>query len=141
VETRTRVKATELKRLVREAWAAIVRAGQHSEYLEKALAECERVEREHRAFMGRAPYRAKYTLSVADTARYFVAKITSESHAVPKTWTDVVQIRRDFHYCGALREAILERAVDLGDGGIMRALVRSEEFKAIDYAGDIALGW
>jgi hypothetical protein len=129
------MKRKELKNQVYLAWATIERAAGGSSLLGKALAESERIEREHRA-MGRrflaGISRPRYALNVYDTARYFVAKITSERHPVPKSWREVTNWRADFPLCQALREEIKAA----GNGA---ALVRTEGFKAIDYAGDIAL--
>lgn len=124
----------ELKELVNAAWERLLAAtpNQATNLLAECLDKSERIEKDHRRFIAHGVPNARYRLTTTEAARYFVVKLTSEAIPVPKTWTDFQSWRADMPLCQALREQIQ-------GAGKGPALIQSEAFKAIDYAGDIAL--
>lgn len=121
----------QLFRVVRDHFARLTTVAQSEQIFHDALAACERDEREHRAFMARRGQR-RYALSVDDTARYFVVHYLAEHVRPPTKWADF-QIKAGAILSYALDERLRERLYHA-------PVVISDEFRAIDYARDIALG-
>jgi hypothetical protein len=135
------MKRAQVLKEVQAAWWALERVAGHTDLLGKCEAESLRVEKEHRAMGRRFTNGANhYTMSAEWAARYFVVKHVCEHMPIPQTWAAFEGYRVDVAMSQALREQLQKHrdaSVRVSYNSMRRNL--TEAFKAIDYAGDIAL--
>ncbi len=130
---------TQIEKTIREAWTHLVRAcgrdGDTDSMLDKALETSTRVEKGHRKFMRSLP--GGYVVGVDMAAKLFVLRHVYDGCSVPKSWSDVVDIRDDLPLAYALHE-ILKRRNDAHGKPLFTHAFPDTAFLAIDYAKDIA---
>lgn len=130
----------KMRKTVRDAWSALRAVGEVAVppyTLDECLAASLAVEKDHRRFMARGPFTARYHLTVDDAAKLLLMQ-TIQGHytgrgtrSAPCTWRQVLSYRRDI----ILAKAFCEALEDKGD-----AMIRAFPdltFMTIEYHADV----